>query len=133
MIHRRILAFASLLVVLALPACAQNGIDRMVEKFSTVGGSKFTTVVQRDPKTRKVEKVVKRLTVSGVSSRGFIDTFEEEARRCQNTTTHKEGGYTTTTVVTKDAKSSRIYTMKRSNDQYFPTVTTTIIIKMRDD
>ncbi len=43
---------------MALPAMAQNSIDRMVKQHSTTGKSTFTSAVERDPATRKVVKVV---------------------------------------------------------------------------
>ena len=45
-----------LLVVLMALSClmasAQNSIDRMVEQYSTLGGSSFVTAVKRNPKTQ---------------------------------------------------------------------------------
>jgi len=38
---------------------AQNRIDRFVDNESTIGRSKFTSVVERDPKTQAVVRVVK--------------------------------------------------------------------------
>ena len=38
---------------------AQNSIDRYVDKESVVGASKFTSVVERDPETREIIRVVK--------------------------------------------------------------------------
>ena len=50
-----------LLVVLMALSClmasAQNSIDRMVEQYSTLGGSSFVTAVKRNPKTHKVYEV----------------------------------------------------------------------------
>ena len=43
------------------PCHAQNRIDKLVENFSTLGSAKFTSVVDRDPKTGQVQKVVKEL------------------------------------------------------------------------
>ena len=36
---------------------AQNRIDRFVDNESTIGQSKFTSVVERDPKTHEVVRV----------------------------------------------------------------------------
>ena len=118
-----------LLVVLMALSClmasAQNSIDRMVEQYSTLGGSSFVTAV-------KVEKVVKRLTASGLRTQHLIDTFKEEARRQKDVVTTTADGYTTMIVTVEGAKQNRIYTLRYpSKERPYPDVTVTIIINMK--
>lgn len=124
------LLFTSALLMLSSPLRAQNRIDQMMEELSTVGGSTFTTAVERNPKTGQVEKVVKKLCVGSYGARTFIDKFNAEAKRHSNTTTNKNGGQTTTVFTCKTKTSNRIYMMKHDNG-YHPDATITVIIKMK--
>ena len=120
------------MLLASVVATAQNSIDRMVEHFSTVGGSSFVTAVKRNPKTHKVEKVVKRLTANGVQSRQFVNTFKEEAARQKDVVTSTADGYTTMIVTVPGAKQNRIYTLRYKGNGYSGEVTVTIIINMKD-
>lgn len=58
------LVLASILAIVSVAtAAAQNRIDELTDKFSTFGNSNYTSVVERNPKTKKIEKVVKELTI----------------------------------------------------------------------
>lgn len=50
-----------LLMLPVLSITAQNAIDKAVEEYSSIGKSTFTSAVERNPQTRKVQKVVKVL------------------------------------------------------------------------
>ncbi len=121
-----------LMLLVSVVATAQNSIDRMVEQFSTVGGSSFVTAVKRNPKTRKVEKVVKRLTTSGPQGRKFVNTFKEEAARQKDVVTSSADGYTTVIVTVACAKQNRIYTLRYKGEGYNGEVTVTIINNMKE-
>ena len=58
---------AILLLMLALPltGMAQNSIDELVDHYSTIGMSTFTSTVVRDPSTRQITKVFKTLKIAG--------------------------------------------------------------------
>ena len=49
------------LLLLSATVQAQNSIDELVENFSTVGSSSYTSAIERDPQTHQVMKVVKTL------------------------------------------------------------------------
>lgn len=121
-----------LLVFTCMVATAQNSIDRMVERYSTMGGSSFVTAVKRNPKTRKVEKVVKRLTANGLQTHQFVSTFKEEAARQKDVVTNSADGYTTMIFTVEGAKQNRIYTLRYKGNGYTGEVTITIIINMKD-
>ncbi len=121
-----------LMLLVSVVATAQNSIDRMVERFSTMGGSSFVTAVKRNPKTRKVEKVVKRLTANGTQSRQFVSTFKEEAARQKDVVTSSSDGYTTMIVTVPGDRQNRIYTLRYKGNGYSGEVVITIIINMKE-
>ena len=49
------IVWLGLSLLLSIPLRAQNSIDRMVEEYSAIGGSKFTSAVERDPNTSRVK------------------------------------------------------------------------------
>ena len=53
------IVWLGLSLLLSIPLRAQNSIDRMVEEYSAIGGSKFTSAVERDPNTRRVKKATR--------------------------------------------------------------------------
>ena len=61
---RRIIITAVILVTSMVNVAAQNRIDEMIENYSSRGTSRFTSAVERDPKTRKVLKVVNVLELN---------------------------------------------------------------------
>lgn len=52
---------ALLLTSLITAAVAQNSIDGLIDNYSSVGMSKFTSAVERDPRTHKVQRLEQRL------------------------------------------------------------------------
>lgn len=119
------------LMLMPLFAAAQNSIDHMVDELSTIGGAEFTSVVQRNPKTRAIEKVVKKLEIGGVNSKKFINAFKNEAKRNKTTTTTHSDGEVTTIITTSNQKTNRIYMIKYDEEGYYPEVDVTIIIKVK--
>ena len=60
---------------------AQNRIDRVVDNESTIGRSKFTSVVERAPKTRAVVRVIKvRELTRGIDINACQEYFEAESK-----------------------------------------------------
>ena len=121
----------SLLVALfmAVSIQAQNSIDKMVTQYSSVGGSVFTSAVQRNPKTRKVEKVVKRLKIDEPQSRRFAEAFKREARAHGNSTTKQQGGDMTIIFTEENKNNNRIYMLKSEDNGSSAEVT--IIIRLK--
>ena len=67
---RQLIAFLLCCFAAVLPCHAQNSIDELVENFSTLGSAKFTSVVDRDPKTtRQQDGDVLTMTVTQESPR----------------------------------------------------------------
>ncbi len=124
----RLILLIAWILLLTPPMRAQNSIDNMVEEYSTVGGSRFTSAVERDPKTRRVKKVVKQLHVDGVNAKRFISGFKREAKRHRHTVTNTKNGQTTMTLVTDNKQGTRIYMLKYDNPSYMPSASITIVI-----
>lgn len=122
-----------LIIMLFFPlfATAQNSVDQLVDELSTTGNADFTSIVQRNPKTKAVEKVVKKLETNSINSKKFINAFKKEAKLNKTTTTTRSNGEITTIITTSNKKTNRIYMIKYDEDSYYPEVNITIIIKVK--
>lgn len=117
-------------LILALSLWGQNSIDRMVEDFSTSGSSSFTSVVQRNPKTRAVERVVKRLETDRHSNaEEIISTFKQEIKK-HSYTTEKKGGVVSIVFFVEGAKDKRLYMLRYDDNRSPHWAEVTIIISM---
>lgn len=113
-----------------LPIKAQNSIDNLVERYSSTGGSSFTTAVKRNPRTRKVEKVVKTLEVEYGQGNTFYRAFKQEAHTESWTDKASNNEFTTLLVVNKP-QQVRIYMLKRYNRNYDGKAKVTIIVQQK--
>lgn len=98
-------------LLFAVAAQAQNSIDNLVDDFSTLGSSKFTSVVERNPKTRQVVKVVKVLEVPGIQVGKLRNAFLKE-KNTGNFSYSKDGHEETMTLTTETRKKVRIYMLR---------------------
>lgn len=105
---RRLLFIMVALTVFSVCAVAQNSIDDLVDWYSSVGRSKFTSAVERDPKTRKVQKVVKVLELHENGIKKLIKAFRQEASTGNFSEKREEDGLTLVLTV-QTAKQSRVY------------------------
>ena len=97
----------------ATAALAQNSIDRKIDHRTANGASNLTAVVKRNPDTRKVEKVMKVLTVGGWEANSFADAFYAEANKGSFTEKRDEGSGSVTLLLTvSTAKAERIYMLE---------------------
>lgn len=99
------------LVGFAMSVMAQNSIDRLVENHSSVGQSKFTSAVERDPKTRKVQRVVKVLELANADVSRFTAAFRREAGTGDFTERRTDNGLTLVLAVPGKGQN-RVYMMK---------------------
>ncbi len=98
-------------LLFAVAAQAQNSIDNLVDDFSTLGSSKFTSVVERNPKTRQVVKVVKVLEVPGIQAGKLRNAFLKE--KDTGSFSHaKDGHEETMTLTTETREKVRIYMLR---------------------
>lgn len=109
---------------------AQNSIDEMVENFSTLGSSRFTSVVDRDPKTRKITKVVKVLEVQRHQTGKLRNSFLRE--KDNGSFSHvKDGREETMTLTVESPGRVRIYMLRteETNPRFYGPAKVTIIVK----
>lgn len=123
---RRTTILLMLLLMIVIPGRAQNRIDRMVEDYSTVGSSSFTSVVERDPNTRQVKKVVKVLTLPSHQISQFHDAFLKE-KATGTFTEQQQGGVQTITLTCEKPTQTRLYMLRRTHGSG----KVTIIAKMK--
>lgn len=111
MITRRLFFIFAFLSALAASTFAQNSIDRLVENYSSVGQSKFTSAVERDPKTRKIQRVVKVLELTNADINRFAAAFKREAATGDFTERRTDGGLTLVLTVRGKGQNC-VYMMK---------------------
>ena len=130
-IIRRTIGLTIMLCLLGtIVATAQNKIDQLVESFSTIGSATFTSVVERDPQTRQVQKVVKVLKINGGQATELRSAFLKE-RESGNFTEQKSDNEQTLTLNCENKKQVRIYLLRLTNVQSWPHAQCTIIVKMK--
>ena len=119
-------------IMLSVAAFAQNEIDRVVDQFSTIGSSTFTSAVERDPHTRRVIKTVKVLETSyGPNVSKLKNAFEKEANT-GNFSTKKEDNETKMILTVQTERTNRIYMLNfTSHHNIYSGGKATIIVKVR--
>ena len=122
-----------MMVVLVLhttTVCAQNRIDQMVNDFSTLGSSKFTSIVERNPSTGRVQKVVKVLEVTGPKAASFRQVFLKE-KETGSFSQQQEGEEQTLTLSCENSKQVRLYMLRTTGRTVVNSAKVTIIVKMK--
>lgn len=105
---------------------AQNSIDDVVDNFSTVGSSTYTSVIERDPQSRQVIKVVKTLETRGNVVNDLIDAFNKE-RETGSFSRKEENNEVTMILATENKGSNRVYMLQYRDRGYYWGKTTIII------
>ncbi len=114
-----------------LAISAQNSIDKAVDEYSSIGKSTFTSAVERDPKTRKVLKVVKVLQPTDMSINKLRKAFLQEQENGQFSIM-VNGEEETMTLTVENEKENRVYMMKYANHRSsFTNGKVTIIIRYK--
>ncbi|MBQ8047771.1 MAG: DUF5024 domain-containing protein [Prevotella sp.] len=111
-------------------ATAQNKIDKLVDQFNTVGSASYTSVVERNPKTREVQKVVKVLKIGGEQARQLRQAFSEEGRK-ETLMEVRRDGKVIESLTTESPRDVRIYQLEHDGSPHLPTVKVTIIVKIK--
>ena len=106
---------------------AQNSIDEVVDNFSTVGSSTYTSAIERDPQTRKVVRVVKTLETRGQVVSDLIRAFQKE-RETGTFSRKEENEEVTMILATENEGGNRVY-MLQYNGKGYHRGKATIIIK----
>lgn len=127
----------SLLALLLYSICAsaQNSIDRFIDNESTIGRSKFTSVVERDPQTRAILRVIKvRELTRGIDISACLEVFEAESKTGRYT--HQIEGAQHSIVLAVDGEQrNRIYMLQYTGDRPMQARDgkVTIVIKMKNE
>ena len=120
--HRIFILITMLLAALAAAAQSgspgkENSIDRFVNSQSTHGQSKFTSVVERDPRTREVIRVVKVRELSrGIDISTCQDLFEDESRTGRYTHKVEDGNRHTLLLNVEGETQNRIYMLQYTGE-----------------
>jgi hypothetical protein len=131
--RKNIIRAAITVVVLLLQAttvCAQNHIDQMVNNFSALGSSKFTSVVERNPATGRIQKVVKVLEVTGPKAASFRKVFLKE-KETGSFSQQQEGEEQTLTLSCENSKQVRLYMLRTTGRTVVNSAKVTIIVKIK--
>jgi len=97
---------------------AQNRIDRFVDNESTIGRSKFTSVVERDPKTHEVVRVVKvRELTRGIDINACQGTFEAESKTGRFSHNIDANDQNTLLLAVEGDRQDRIYMLQYTGKQ----------------
>jgi len=118
-----------------LAATAQNRIDRFVDNESTLGRSKYTSVVERDPDTREVTRVVKvRELTKGIDISKCKDSFEAERETGRYTHKVEDGERHTLILAVEGEQRNRIYMLQYTGQSPMQARDgkVTIVIRMKD-
>lgn len=105
-----------LLAFVAVSSCpaamAQKHIEDLVNRISIAGAFQFTSTLERDPRTRKVVKKVKRLEVTGQHASyqyQFRKVFEKDAEQADHVTTHEDFGEFIQVLVFNTPEARKVY------------------------
>ncbi len=129
---QRLIILLVFLLCTKLTTWAQNRIDNLVDRYSAVSTSKYTSAIERNPKTHAVVKVVKVLELSYTNVSKFVEAFRQEAHS-GDFSERKNGDNLIMTLTSRGASCNRIYMLKA--DDYYTDHHThcniTIIVKYK--
>lgn len=124
----RLFILALMLALAVASMRAQNRIDAIVERYSAIGSSTFTSVVKRNPVSRRVEEVVKTLVIGNGQVDSFKSAFEDESSSgtyaCK-----REGRETKMMLTTENRNNRRFYMLCYQGNAAYANGDVTIIIK----
>ena len=102
----------------AVGLSAQNRIDRFVDNESTIGRSKFTSVVERDPKTHEIVRVVKvRELTRGIDINACQEKFEAESKTGRFSHNIDADNKHTLLLAVEGGQQDRIYMLQYTGKQ----------------
>lgn len=127
---KRLISILCLFAAAIATCIGQNRIDELVENFSAAGNSTFTSAVERDSKTRRIVKVVKKLTIEGNPAGELRRAFEAE-RGTGVFTEKAEDNRRIIMLTTQDDTTVRIYMLRITDEDSYPTSETTIIVRYK--
>ncbi|MBQ6434088.1 MAG: DUF5024 domain-containing protein [Bacteroidaceae bacterium] len=123
------------LALASMTAAAQNRIDRFVDNESTLGRSKYTSVVERDPDTREVTRVVKvRELTEGIDISKCKEIFEAERETGRFTHKVEDGERHTLILAVEGEQRNRVYMLQYTGQRPMQARDgkVTIVIRMKN-
>lgn len=111
---QRLIISLVMLLSFTVSAMSQNKIDNLVNRYSSITTSKFTSAVERNPKTRTVTKVVKVLELTYTNIQPFIDAFEQEANN-GDFSKRRDDDNLIIVLTSRESSRNRIYMLKAYN------------------
>ena len=121
-------------LIAVLGVSAQNRIDRFVDSKSTMGRGKFTSVIERDPKSREIVRVIKvRELTSSMDIAACYDIFEDEKDTGHFSHTTEGTARHTLLLAIEGEHQDRIYMLQYTGSQPMRSRDgkVTIVIKMK--
>jgi len=122
-----------LLFGFCLNSFGQNSIDELIGKYSTMGNSTYSSIVKRDPQTKKVVSVYNELKLSNSFSgeaHRFKKSFEDEAKNADSQEKNVKGNTVNYLLRYENENQARLYMMEYDSNRGFLTnITVSIIIK----
>lgn len=119
-----IVAFAGI-----ISANAQNNIDKLIDSCQSVGSSRFTSAIERNPDTHQVVKVVKVFESDSMPASKFISTFNEESASASTSSKSINNGRVNHTLTFESDNQIRIYSLSYENEYAHIGLRVTIIVK----
>lgn len=137
----KVMMLLAILFSFTATAMAQNSIDDLVNRYSSYNTSKYTSAVERNPKTRAIVKVVKILEMKYPSNiQKIIESFKDEARH-GDFSERKADNDLIMTLTQRGTTQNRIYMLKAENYyrdnghpypyKYYSNCSVTIIVKYK--
>lgn len=111
MIRTRILLLIVVLAMMTSIASAQSKIDDLVDRYSTSTMSKYTSAVERNPRTREVVKVVKILEMNYCDVATFVNAFKNDDSNSDLSESRSNNDLVMTRTM-RGKKQNRIYMLK---------------------
>lgn len=118
-----------ILLLSTVATIAQNSIDELFDKYKSVGDTKFTSVIERDPDTHEVVKVVKMIESDMISAKTFIKTFEKEEAQATSANKTTQNNITSHVLVFETEKQIRIYSLRYNSTNKYSSINASIILK----
>lgn len=111
---QRLIIFLVMLLNFTFSAMGQNKIDNLVNRYSSNTTSRFTSAVERNPKTHAIAKVVKVLELNYTNIQPFITAFEQEANN-SDFSKRRDDNDLIIVLISREALHNRIYMLKAYN------------------
>lgn len=131
MTHFRYTLVLLLLTLMVGSVKAQNRLDKLIGSYSTVGTSTYTSAVERNPRTRAVERVVKVLdTRSPNVAKTLLHAFRAEAKTHGLDSDLCKAKVRTQIFTQKGKEKTRLYMIEYPEGHAASWVRLTIIVKL---